>query len=171
MMLMSQAPKLLQVLQSNGSEEMLPNIYQSLKNGMDAGLMESRLGEFPMNLDAQYDPSINSGFPSDWATDSDLNSLVDRFSEGHLASETPALESAANMLVEDPNIGTTPEEVSSERIQELYDESVNSPTTIDGMEVSDEDMDELHQSEMWDNGYNYKRGSLTDWYKKHKRQT
>lgn len=180
MLLAQQAPRLLAAFKQGGGIENFPNVANALNNGYDPGLIESNLemdpnGEFHVggylpNLDYLYDTSIPQ---SDLGIAPSLSDLdFSNFSPedtsavaGQMLEENlnmgdgyqPAETSALAMLEQNPNIGLSPEEPSED------------PYIIDGMEVSDEDMDELHQSEMWDNGYNYKRGKLTDWYRRHKR--
>ena len=194
-MLASQAPKLLAALNTPtnspgsmfdgempldpafGREETLMEMVGN--RGYDPGLIEDSMPSYlndssaaSMAVDALRPDMFGTqkGFPSDFATQNDIQAIAN----GIRVGETPAEISAGSMLANDPSIGLSNLYEGSEVIGGDDDLSsiLKSSDTVPGTNVpwDDRDMDALHSSEGWDDGSNYKLNpKLVDWYKKNKR--
>ena len=167
MMIAQQAPRLLAALNSSGGLENSPGIENALDSGYDIPLMENRFAQnrnrFGLEnglfaTDVNYgNDIISKGFPSDFATQSDIQAIAD----GRRLGETPA-EISAGVFLANP-----------EQVPELPKNNVIPGTQIPVQEDvpswSGSDMDDIHSSEMWQQGDYHPNPELKKWYKKNKR--
>jgi hypothetical protein len=188
MLAMQLVPLLMQALSENKVHLPTEAVDSFLGDGYDPGLMLDAVQNQDVGGYRDEFLGLNTAYPSDYlnpygevgVTDgltpeldpedfeylknTDTEGLDTLYENTSLRKPTPtAAISAFSMLNNNPNIGVPKPNIGNPE---------PSTTRIDGVEYDDDEldrlMDEVHQSEKWQTGENYKN-PLADWYRRNKR--